>query len=160
MPNPKSNESPEEKRAALEAYDRFLEEAMANPLKFLTHDNMTHADEKLSRLVAKHDMSWYGWYWLLAELLAGRNDHSYDVSDEYGWRRLAHDMSCMCDMSDEECREFVVELYAFDLISREIFDELHKVVITRIRKDANAYAEKTATKKLGAWKTNRKRTFG
>lgn len=159
MAPPKHTDTPEERKAEMQAYYDFLEEAEAEPLKYLTHDNMAHADEKLARIVAKHGMAWFGWYWFLAELLAGRADHSYDVSDDYGWRRLAHDMSCMCEMSMEECKEFVSELYAFDLICREQLDELHKVVITRVRKDAKACAEKVATRKLGAWKTNRKRMF-
>lgn len=153
----KRSDSPEERKAEFEAYERLLEEALAEPIKFLKHDNMSHADEKLARLVAKHGMAWFGWYWLLAELLAGRTDHSYDVSDDYGWRRLAHDMSCMCEMSTDECKAFVAELDAFGLLSHEHLEEMSKVVITRVRIDAYAYAETVATKRFGAWKTNRKR---
>lgn len=156
----KKTETPEERKMELEAYDRLLEEALAEPIKFLKHDNMSHADEKLSRLVAKHGMAWFGRYWLLAELLAGRADHSYDVSDAYGWRRLAHDMSCLCEMSVDECKAFIMELDAFGLVCHDNLTELNKVVITRVRVDAYAYAETVATKRFGAWKTNRKRMLG
>ena len=160
MAPPKSTESPEERKQALEAYYRFLEEAQGEPIKYLRHDNRSHDDEALYRLVNKHGMAWYGWYWLLAELLAARKNHSYDISDDAGWRRLARDMSCMCDMSIDECKQFISELYAYDLIHREQYDEMHQVVITRIRRDATAYAEDVAGKRLGAWKTNRKRLLG
>ena len=156
----KPTETPEERKQALEAYYRFLEEAQGEPIKYLRHDNRSHDDEALYRLVNKHGMSWYGWYWLLAELLAARKNHSYDVSDDAGWRRLARDMSCLCDMSIDECREFIAELYAYDLIHREQYDEMHQIVITRIRRDATSYAEDVAGKRLGAWKTNRKRLLG
>ena len=151
--------TPEERQEALQAYDRFLEEAMREPVKFLKHDSRAHDDEALYRLVNRHGMEWYGWYWLLAELLTGRKDHSYDVSDEAGWRRLSIDMSCMCDMSVDQCKLFIAELDAMGLINHDQLSELHKVVITRIRIDAYAYAEGTASKKLGAWKTNRRKMF-
>ena len=161
MANPKQTpESPEERAEAQAAYDRILEEAATEPIKYLQHDSRMHDDEALCRLVDKHGMDWYGWYWLLAELLCVRMDHSYNVSDDYGWKRLAHDRSCMQDMSIDECRQFVAELYAYDLIHREQYDEMHQIVITRIRRDATSYAEDVAGKRLGAWKTNRKRLLG
>lgn len=153
-------DSPEERAAALAAYDRFLEEANAEPIKFLKHDNRAHSDDGLYRLVDKHGMAWYGWYWLLAELLAARKGHAYDVSDAAGWGLLTRDMNCLSDLTEDECREFIAELYAFNLISREQLDEKSQVVITRIRKDANTYAEDVAGKRLGAWKTNRRRMLG
>lgn len=146
-----------EKLAAQEAYLEFLERAMADPVKFIKHDARAHDDEALYRLANRHGMAMYGWYWLLVELLTGRRHHYYDVSDEAGWRRLARDMSCMCDMTTDECRSFIADLYGADLINREQYDELHRVAITRIMVDAKAYAETVASKQLGAWKTNRKK---
>lgn len=105
-------------------------------------------------------MALYGWYWLLVELLTGRKHHYYDVSDDAGWRRLARDMSCICDMGTDECKEFIAELYNASLINREQYDELQRVTITRILADAKSYAESVASKKIGAWKTNRKKVFG
>lgn len=142
------------------AYSIFYEEALREPIKYLKHDARAHDDEALYRLANRHGMAYYGLYWLLAELLTGRKDHSYDVSDEAGWRRLAWDLSCMELIDVDDCKAFVAELAALDLISREQLNEMQKVVITRIRLDANAYAERTASKKLGAWKTNRNRLYG
>lgn len=150
----------EERQEAEMAYNRFLEEAMREPVKYLKHDNRAHDDEALYRLVNRNGMEWYGWYWLLAELLAGRKDHSYDVSDEAGWRRLSIDMSCMCPMDVEECKAFISTLDSMSLINHDYLTEMRKVTITRIRTDAYSYAEATAAKKLGAWKTNRKRMLG
>ena len=146
-----------ERLAAQDAYEEFLERAMTDPVKFIKHDSRAHDDEALYRLANEHGMAFYGWYWLLVELLTGRKHHSYDVSDRAGWRRLTRDMSCICDMSEDECREFIAILYDAGLINREQFDELHRVTITRILVDAKTYAEKTAAKQLGAWKTNRKK---
>lgn len=144
----------------LDAYARFLEDAQREPIKFIKHDNRAHDDDALYLLVNEHGMAYYGWYWLLVELLAGRKHHYYNVSSEVGWRRLSRDMSCMCDMSVEECKAFIADLYDADLIMREQYDELHRVAIMRLMKDALAYAEDVAGKKLGAWKTNRKRVMG
>lgn len=153
-------ETAAEKMAARQAYEGYLEEAMREPVKFVKHDARAHDDEKLYRLVNKNGIEWYGWYWLLVELLTGRKDHSYDVSDDAGWRRLAIDMSCMCDMDVDFCKLFVMELAHFGLISQEQLSERQHVVITRVRMDATAYAESVASKKLGAWKANQRKMFG
>lgn len=147
----------DEKLAAQDAYNEFLERAMSDPIKFIKHDARAHDDEALYRLANRQGMALYGWYWLLVELLTGRKHHYYDVSDDAGWRRLSRDMSCICDMSVDECRTFIADLYGADLINREQYDELHRVTITRILVDAKAYAETVASKQLGAWKTNRKK---
>lgn len=149
--------SEEERLAAEDAYNEFLERAASDPIKFIKHDTRSHDDESLYRLVDERGMSAYGWYWLLVELLTGRRHHYYDVSDDAGWRRLARDMSCMVDVSVDECKSFVADLYSHDLINREQYDELHRVTITRILRDARTYAETVAGKQLGAWKTNRRR---
>lgn len=149
-----------ERLAIQDAYSRFLEEAESDPIRFIKHDTRAHDDDALYRLTNAHGMAYYGLYWLLVELLTGRRHHYYDVSDDAGWRRLARDMSCICDMSVEDCKQFVSDLYDYDLITREQYDELHRVSITRIGADARDYAESVASKKLGAWKTNRKKMFG
>lgn len=146
-----------EKLAAQEAYEEFLERALSDPIKFIKHDSRAHDDEALYRLANLRGMELYGWYWLLVELLTGRKHHYYDVSDNAGWRRLARDMSCICDMSVDECKSFIADLYGAGLINREQYDELHRVSITRILVDAKTYAETVASKQLGAWKTNRKK---
>lgn len=147
----------DEELAAVMAYEQFVEEALAEPIKYVKHDTRAHDDDALYKLVVTFGMAHYGWYWLLVELLTGRKNHYYDVSDEIGWRQLSRDMSCMCDFTVDDCKEFIAELYSAELISREQYDELHRITITRILKDGRAYAEKVASKKLGAWKTNRKR---
>lgn len=149
-----------EKLAAQDAYVRFVEEAESDPIRFIKHDTRSHDDEALYRLTNRLGMEIYGWYWLLVELLTGRKHHYYDVSDEAGWRRLSRDMSCMCDMSVDECKSFIADLYGAGLVNREQYDELHRVTITRILADAKAYAESVAGKKIGAWKTNRRKVFG
>ena len=73
---------------------------------------------------------------------------------------MARDMSCMDSMSVDECRAFVQELAEVGLVSQEHLEELRKVTISRLRKDAYSYAEGVATKKLGAWKTNKRKMFG
>ena len=151
------HEDEAEKLAAEDAYNEFLERALSDPIKFIKHDARAHDDEALYRLTNRMGMEVYGWYWLLVELLTGRRHHYYDVSDDVGWRRLARDMSCICDMSVDECKSFIASLYGADLINREQYDELHRVTITRILTDAKAYAETVASKQLGAWKTNRKK---
>lgn len=165
----------EERRAAQDAYERFLEDAMGEPVKYFKHDTNAHDDDALYRFVHEYGMAYYGWYWLLVEQLNKRRDHCYKVrrvgatapdgvvyateDDPVGWRRLSMDMSCMCDMDVEHCKKFVAALDAYGLISHEQLAEMGQVVINRIRFDANTYAESVAKKKLGAWKTNRKALF-
>ena len=140
-----------------QAYERFLDEAQSEPVRYIKHDSHAHDDEALYRLANAYGMAYYGLYWLLVELLTARKHHYYDVGDSAGWRRLTSDMGCLCDMSKEECMTFVKRLYDAGLINREWFDELHRVAISRINRDAVVYAETVATKKLGAWKTNRRK---
>lgn len=146
-----------DREAAQLAYAEFLERAMSEPVKFIKHDSRAHDDEALYRLANAHGMAYYGWYWLLVELLTGRKHHYYDVSDDAGWRRLARDMSCICDMSTDECKVFIMDLHQYGLINTEQFDELGRVLITRVMADAKTYAETVASKQLGAWKTNRRK---
>lgn len=149
-----------EKQQAEIAYQQFYDEALRDPTKYLKHDVDAHNDEALYRLASRHGMDYYGWYWLLAENLAGRRGSSYDVSDDMGWERLAWDLSCMQRMSVDDCKEFVALLATLDLISREHLSEMHLVTINRIRKDKEEYARAIAQKRLGAWKTNQKRLYG
>lgn len=150
----------QEEEETRNAYLDFLDEALSEPVKFIKHDARAHDDEALYRLANTHGMAYYGMYWLLAELLTGRKNHFYDISDGAGWRRLANDMGCICDMTVDDCKRFVTDLYDAGLINREQYDELHRVTITRILKDSRAYAEAVAAKKLGAWKTNRRKLLG
>ena len=144
----------EEETAAMR--EVFLAEAMHAPVPKVMHDSCAHMDAMLRRLTRKNGMAFYGQYWLLVELLTGSADHAYDVSDEEGWQMLAYDMSLMSPMCVETCKAFVAELYDAKLISREHYDELKQVAILRVLRDVRTYAEGTAKKKLGAWKTNNK----
>lgn len=150
----------EEKQQAEIAYQQFYEEALRDPTRYLRHDTDAHDDEALYRLASRHGMAYYGYFWLLAECLAARKGNSYDVSDDAGWRRLAWDLSIIEPMSVDDCKLFVAELAALDLISQEHLSELHLVTSRRIRKDKEEYARTIAQKRLGAWKTNQKRLYG
>ena len=130
----------------------FMHEAMHSPVPHVFHDSSAHRDAALRRLVRDGGMSAYGKYWLLVELLTGSQAHYYDVNDEFGWEMLAQDMSRLEPMGVDECKAFVDELYRYELISRDHFDELNRVLITRVMRDVERYAEGTAKKKLGAWK--------
>ena len=142
---------------AQDVYARYLEEEQDKPMRYVMHDNAAHDDEALYRLTAEHGMAYYGMYWLLVEFLAGRKGHYYDVSDALGWRKLARDMSCMCDIDVDECRRFITDLYDAGLIIREQYDELHRITSKRLLANAISCAEDVASKRLGAWKTNRKK---
>jgi len=147
----------DEKRAAVDAFNEFRDAAASEPVKYFKHDTDAHDDEALYRLANAGGMAYYGLYWLLVELLYGRKKHYYDVSDSAGWRRLAYDMSCICDMDVDECKTFIADLYGADLISRKQYDELGRVTMERVLRDTLTYAEEVASKKLGAWKTNRRK---
>lgn len=147
----------EERREAEDQYQAYFEQALGEPVKHIKHDANAHDDPALIGLIAEHGMAYYGLYWLLAELLAGKRGHEYTVADEHGWRKLRHDLSAFEDVGDGEVREFVMALASCGLISREDYAERNVVTIPRIKKDARAYADGVAKKRLGAWKTNKYR---
>lgn len=130
----------------------FMDEAMRSSVPHVFHDSSAHRDASLRRLVRDGGMAAYGRYWLLVELLTSSPAHRYDVSDEFGWEMLAQDMSRLEPMTVDECKTFVGDLYRYDLLSREHYDELSELLITRVLRDVQRYAEGTAKKKLGAWK--------
>ncbi len=130
----------------------FMDEAMRSSVPHVFHDSSAHRDASLRRLVRDGGMASYGRYWLLVELLTSSPAHRYDLSDEFGWEMLAQDMSRLEPMDVDECKAFVGQLYHYDLISREHYDELSELLITRVLRDVQRYAEGTAKKKLGAWK--------
>ena len=130
----------------------FVAEAMRASVPHLFHDSAAHRDASLRRLVRDGGMAAYGRYWLLVELLTGSPEHRYDLSDDVGWELLAQDMGRLEPMGVDECKAFVGDLYRYDLISREHYDELSELLITRVVRDVQRYAEGTAKKKLGAWK--------
>lgn len=130
----------------------FMDEAMRSSVPHVFHDSSAHRDASLRRLVRDGGMASYGRYWLLVEMLTSSPAHRYDVSDEFGWEMLAQDMSRMEPMDVDECKAFVGQLYHYDLISREHYDELSQLLITRVIRDIQNYADSVARKKLGAWK--------
>lgn len=130
----------------------FMDEAMRSSVPHVFHDSSAHRDASLRRLVRDGGMASYGRYWLLVELLTSSPAHRYDLSDEFGWEMLAQDMSRLELMDVDECKAFVGDLYRYDLLSREHYDELSELLITRVLRDVQRYAEGTAKKKLGAWK--------
>ncbi|MBQ3339778.1 MAG: DUF4373 domain-containing protein [Atopobiaceae bacterium] len=136
---------------------RFLEEARQLCPRYVRHDTNAHEDDALSAMVEESGMAFYGWYWLLVELLTSRRGHTYDISDARGWKRLAHDMSCMCTMTVPRCKTFVAMLYDHDLISREHHDELGQLAINRVLRDSETYSHGVAKRKLAAYNTNAKR---
>lgn len=130
----------------------FMDEAMRSSVPHVFHDSSAHRDASLRRLVREGGMAAYGRYWLLIELLTSSPAHRYDVSDEFGWEMLAQDMSRLEPMTVDECKAFVGQLYHYDLISRDHYDELSQLLITRVIRDIQNYADSVARKKLGAWK--------
>ena len=130
----------------------FMDEAMRSSVPHVFHDSSAHRDASLRRLVRDGGMAAYGRYWLLIELLTSSPAHRYDVSDEFGWEMLAQDMSRLEPMTVDECKAFVGQLYHYDLISRDHYDELSQLLITRVIRDIQNYADSVARKKLGAWK--------
>lgn len=130
----------------------FMDEAMRSSVPHVFHDSSAHRDASLRRLVRDGGMAAYGRYWLLVELLTSSPAHRYDVSDEFGWEMLAQDMSRLEPMNVDECKAFVGQLYHYDLISRDHYDELSQLLITRVIRDIQNYADSVARKKLGAWK--------
>lgn len=130
----------------------FMDEAMRSSVPHVFHDSSAHRDAALRRLVRDGGMAAYGRYWLLVELLTSSPAHRYDVSDEFGWEMLAQDMSRLEPMTVDECKAFIGQLYHYDLISRDHYDELSQLLITRVIRDIQNYADNVARKKLGAWK--------
>lgn len=129
----------------------FIAQASKAQIPHFMHASLAHQSAALRRLVRKHGMAAYGRYWLLVELLMSSPEHSYDVSDSIGWEMLADDLGRLERIDPADACEFIEELAALGLISREHLDECSKVVSLDVLADVEKYAYATAKKKLGAW---------
>lgn len=139
-------------------YDGFLEECMLEPLSYFFHDCDARLSDELRRGTALGGFEWLGRWWTFVECISSKKGHMYDVSDEIGWKFFRLDMvSGGGEMSVDDCKEFVGELYELKLINREVFDESKRIISDRVMRNAEKSAEATAKRKLAAWKTNQKR---
>ena len=96
MARSKPEPTPEELEERRERYDAYLAEAVVKPLGWFKHDADAHDDPKLQDLRDMLGMAGYGRYWLLVEVLAGREAHQYAVEDRATgrdrWARLAMEL--------------------------------------------------------------------
>ena len=153
MARSKPEPSPEEAAARRARYDELVAEEVLRPMDYFKHDADAHADPKLCDLRDIAGMEGFGRYWLLVEVLAGREGHAYEVEDRATgrdrWRRFAAELEC--DGGVAEAKSFVAALEELGLIDSELLHERGKVGIERLARNAYEMAEATAARKLGAW---------
>ena len=147
-----------DERDERDVYQEFWNEAYEEPLDWFKHYTNAHESDALRRGILAKGMEWYGKWWAFVEAISRRRRHVYDVSDEVGWRLLTLDLSaCGWQLTVDDAKEFIGELYESDLIDRECFDESSLVMSERVLSNADEYANNVAKGRLGAWKTNRSR---
>ena len=130
-----------------EAYQRYYEEALGEPLDWVRHDSNARTDDALEALRDELGFDGYGRWWLLVELLSARKGHGYDIGRAHGWEHLARDM----EWEVEPTKTFVAWLLDHGLLSRESFEAFDMVRSERIMRNAHEYAEGVAAKRLGGW---------
>lgn len=157
MARSKPEPTPEELEERRERYDAYLAEAVVKPLGWFKHDADAHDDPKLQDLRDMLGMAGYGRYWLLVEVLAGREAHQYAVEDRATgrdrWARLA--MELEFDGGITQAKAFVGMLDELGLVDRELLEERGTIAIRRLADNAYEMAEATAKRRLGAWRTNK-----
>lgn len=141
----------------MELFERLLDDAKKEPIKYIRHDVNAHADDALLDLCLCNGIAAYGMYWLLSEKLMEREGHYYDLSTTSGAYAFRRDMSALGDVTMEECESFVDQLAERGLVAREWWLEDRKVAIGRILRDSEDIASKLASRRLGAVKTNERK---
>lgn len=130
----------------------YYGEEVTKPLDYIIHDTNAHDDPKLQDLRDDHGFDALGRYWLLAELLAGRVNHCYDVGRPNGWRRLAHDLEYGRSAEGvQACQAFVATLLSLGLLDRSSYADFKHVRCARIDRNADKYAREVAHKRFAAW---------
>lgn len=136
----------EEEKAA--RYAELLQEELGKPMRYFFHDVDAHEDEKLEELRDAHGFDALGRWWLLAEILAGRQWHRLETRRTRGWERLARLLEYD---TREQAQEFVGWLVELDLLDRESYERDGYVRSERMDRNAYQMAESAASKRLGAW---------
>ncbi len=127
-------------------------EELAKPLRYVSHDCNAHDDPKLQDLRDDHGFAALGRWWLLVELLGGREGHRYDLARPNGWRRLSQDLEFgRNEQAVEECKEFVDVLFELDLVNRELFANACTLASDRIDRNAREVARDIAGKRFATW---------
>lgn len=158
MAKAKPEPTPEEIEERRERYDAYVADALLKPLGYFKHDADAHDDPKLQDLRDVLGMAGYGRYWLLVEVLAGREAHQYEVEDRRSgrdrWARFA--MELEFDGGPVQAKAFIGTLEELHLIDRELYEARGVVSIRRLADNAYEMAEATAKRRMGAWRTNQK----
>jgi hypothetical protein len=132
-------------------YSDYYQDALAEPMKWFRMDADFMRDKKVRGLAVLGGWAAIGRYVALIALLAEADGHTYDLSDDHGWRFLCADMSCGGGaMGEEELREFVQTLYDLKLIDREMWDESRKVAMNRLMREVENMAKDVARGRLSA----------
>lgn len=141
--------TPEELAERQARYDAFMAEEILRPMEYFKHDADARDDPKLQDLRDELGMEGYGRYWILVEVLAGREGHAYEVEDRATgrdrWRRLAQELEC----GEDEAKSFISKLDELRLIDRELYRERGKVSIERLARNAYEAAEYVARRRMG-----------
>ena len=141
-----------------EVFERCRAEAFDRPLDYVRHDNDARKDDAVRAMVYERGLEMYGAWWVFVECLAEKRGHMYDVSAPLGWQSLAADMStCGTQIGVEDAKRIVETFAHYGLIDRDAYDAHQRVVNDRLAREAANYAEASAGKQLGAWKTARSR---
>ena len=132
-------------------YSDYYQEALAEPMKWFRMDADFMRDKKVRELAVLGGWVAIGRYVALVALLAEADGHTYDLSDDHGWRFLAADMSCGGEaMGEDDLRGFIQMLYDLKLIDREMWDESRKVAMSRLMREVENMAKDVAAARYKA----------
>lgn len=132
-------------------YSDYYQEALAEPMKWFRMDADFMRDKKVRELAVLGGWVAIGRYVALVALLAEADGHTYDLSDDHGWRFLAADMSCGGEaMGEDDLRGFIQMLYDLKLIDREMWDESRKVAMGRLMREVENMAKDVAAARYKA----------
>lgn len=136
-----------------DVFDRLLDKARKEPIKYVKHDVDAHYDDALLDLCMANGIAAYGMYWLLVENLTARETHFYSLQNEAGKFAFHRDMSAFGEVPIGDCMAFVEQLAERGLIDTELWEEKKTIIINRVCVDAENVAMELAKKMFGAYQT-------
>lgn len=143
--------APEVDEARRAKYEELYDEEVLRPMDFFPHDCNASDDPKLQRLRDEHGWEAMGRWWRIVEAMSAAQGHYLDVSREAQWARLAATLELE---GADRAREFVGWLAECGLVDREALGNNH-VMSARVIRNAEYVARRVASRRLGAWVTNR-----
>lgn len=139
-----------------DAYREFYDKALLEPLPWYRMDSDFMSDTKVRKLLVLGGWEYLGMWQALNSCLAREDGHTFDVSDELGWRFLQAAMGVGgLPVGMDDLRRFVETLVSLGLLDAQMYSESGKLASDRMLREAEAFAQNAANGRVKALKMRR-----